>query len=105
MATFCAWLGAARQFRHTNISTDAGAAVEHERSEPCTKRVGVETALDLAINHDRNHTGLFRNDDGDRIVLFRQPDRRAMPRSEFLAETRIYRQRQKTGGRRHAVLQ
>ena len=81
-----------------------GAALQHERSQPRAQRVGVEAALDLAVGHHRHAAGFLRNHDRDRIIFFRQTDRRPMARPELLAEPRVDRQRQKTGRGRHAIV-
>ena len=47
--------------------------------------------------------GLFRDRDGDRVVLLGDANCGAMPRSELAAQSRVDRQRQKTGRGGHAI--
>ena len=84
--------------RTASLAGWAGALHDH-RSQPRTQRVRVERALDLTVGDERDGAGLFRHDDGHRVVLLGEADGRAMPRAELLAQPRVDGQRQKAGRR------
>ena len=74
---------------------------DRRRARSC---IGVEAALDLSVDDDRDAAGLLGHDDRHRVVLLGQADRGAMPRPELLAQLRVHRQRQEAGGRRDAIV-
>ena len=59
--------------------------------------------LEIAAHRQRDDAGLLGDDDGHRVVLFRQAERRAMTGSQVAADARVHRQREKAGGRGHAI--
>ena len=80
-----------------------GAPLENERLQADAQRVGVESTLDLTVDDDRDEAGFLRDDNRHRVVLFGEPDGRAMTGAELLAQLRIDRQRQEARRRRNAI--
>ena len=69
-----------------------------------SQRIRIEKSFDFAIVGQRNRARLFRHDDCNRVGFLRYADRRAMPRSEFLAQSRFHRQRQEASRRGNAAV-
>src|SRR5262249_26373846 len=80
------------------------APLLNQGPQALTQCVWGKAAIDVPVERDRNQSALFRYDDRGSVALFGQPDRRAMPRAEIAAETRIHGQRQKAGRGRNSFL-
>lgn len=71
--------------------------------QPTGQFLGVEVALERAVDGQRDLAGLLRNHDGGAVGLLADSDRRTMARAEVTVEFALLAERQETGGGCDAV--
>src|SRR5690606_7879436 len=67
------------------------------------QRFFLDVPHDLSVHDERHLPRLLGHDDADGVGHFGQPDRRPVPRAEFPADERVFRQGQIAPGRRDGV--